>query len=251
MDTQKIMIEGAMHMETELLLEVLADPQEKVVGQWRFVEGKYHDVNLVVAVTSIGMSNAAAATALGIERFRPTAVISQGTAGGHDPALKAYDIVLGRRSFDASSYRSAQEDLVDWRHMELMGSYAYDAAMQSFIPQAVYYPGDEKLLAAAQKVAKNYKRGRVIAGCIASCNTWNRQKERLQFLHNQFSSSCEDMEVNSAAQICQQYGIPFLGIRILSNTEFRAEEFQPESAKVCQQFVLAVAEQYEKDRTKD
>ncbi|MCR5439015.1 MAG: 5'-methylthioadenosine/S-adenosylhomocysteine nucleosidase [Selenomonas sp.] len=249
MDTRKIMIEGAMNMETELLLEALTDPQEQFVGQWRFVEGKYQEVNLVVAVTSIGMTNAAAATALGIEKFRPTAVISQGTAGGHDPALKAYDIVLGRRSFDASSYRSAQEDFVDWRHMELMGSYAYDEETQSFVPQAVYYPGDEKLLAAAQVVAKDYKRGRVVAGCIASCNTWNRQKARLQFSHNQFGSSCEDMEVNSAAQICQQYGIPFLGIRILSNTEFRAEEFRPESAKVCQRFVLAVAQQYDKALT--
>ncbi|MDD6135154.1 MAG: 5'-methylthioadenosine/S-adenosylhomocysteine nucleosidase [Selenomonadaceae bacterium] len=249
MDTRKIMIEGAMNVETELLIEALADPQEQVVGQWRFVEGKYRNVNLVVAVTSIGMTNAAAATVLGIERFRPAAVISQGTAGGHDSALQAYDIVLGRRSFDASSYRSAQEDLVDWRHIELMGSYAYDAVTQSFVPQAVYYPGDEKLLAAAQTVARDYKRGRVVAGCIASCNTWNRQKERLQFLHNQFGSSCEDMEVNSAAQICQQYGIPFLGIRILSNTEFRAEEFQPESAKVCQQFVLEVAQQYDRALT--
>ena len=244
MDIPKIMIEGAMHMETELLLAALAEPQEHLVGQWRFVEGKYHDVPIVVAVTSIGMTNAAAATALGIERFQPAAVISQGTAGGHDPALQAYDIVLGKQSFDASAYRSAQEDKTDWRHMELMGSYAYDAATQAFVPQAVYYPGDEKLLAAAHVIGQDYTRGRVVDGCIASCNTWNRQKERLQYLHDQFGSSCEDMEVNSAAQICRQYGIPFLGIRILSNTEFRAEEFQPESAQVCQQFVLAVAEQY-------
>lgn len=247
MDTQRIMIEGAMNMETSLLLKALADPQEHIVGQWRFVEGCYHSVHLVVAVTSIGMTNAAAATALGIEKFRPAAVISQGTAGGHDPALQAYDIVLGKRSFDASAYRTAQEEKADWRHLELMGAYAYDAAAKAFVPQAVYYPGDEKLLAAARTVGKEYTRGRVVDGCIASCNTWNRQKERLQYLHDQFGSSCEDMEVNSAAQICQQYGIPFLGIRILSNTEFRAEEFQPESAGVCQQFVLAVAEQYNRE----
>ncbi|WP_318258685.1 hypothetical protein [Selenomonas sp. KH1T6] len=35
---------------------------------WRFVEGQYHDVPLVIAVTSVGMSNAAAATALGIDQ---------------------------------------------------------------------------------------------------------------------------------------------------------------------------------------
>lgn len=244
MDTQKIMIEGAMNMETGLLLEALTETQEHIVGQWRFVEGSYHSVQLVVAVTSIGMTNAAAATALGIEKFRPAAVISQGTAGGHDPALQAFDIVLGRRSFDASAYRTAQEENADWRHIELMGSYSYDSAEGNFVPQSVYYPGDQVLLEAAHAAAGSYTCGRVVDGCIASCNTWNRQKERLQYMHEKFGSSCEDMEVNSAAQICSQYAVPFLGIRILSNTEFQEKEFQPESAKVCQKFVLQVAERY-------
>lgn len=42
------------------------------------------------------MSNAAAATAIAIERYKPIAIINQGTSGGHDPELKVYDIVLGR-----------------------------------------------------------------------------------------------------------------------------------------------------------
>lgn len=237
---KKILVEGAMDLETEQLIAALEQPQEYMLGKWRFIEGTYKDASLVVAVTSIGMTNAAAATALGIEKFHPDAVISQGTAGGHAPALKAFDIVLGKESFDASSYRSAKEETADWRHIELMGSYAYEPATSTFVPQAVYYPGDEGLLKAARKVARGYTRGQVVEGCIASCNTWNRQKERIQYLHDQFGSSCEDMEVNSAAQICKLYDIPFLGIRILSNTEFSDEEFQPDSAKACQQFVLDV-----------
>ncbi len=239
----KIMVEGAMNMETELLIEALRDPKEYMLGKWRFVEGWYKDVPLVVAITSIGMVNAAAATALGIEKFRPAAVISQGTAGGHDPALKAFDIVLGKKSFDASAYRSAKEKEADWRHIELMGTYAYAPSSREFVPQAIYYPGDSKFLLAAERVGKRYSQGKVAAGCIASCNTWNRQQERIKFLHNEFGSSCEDMEVNAAAQICKQYDIPFLGIRIISNTEFNAEEFQPQTAVVCQQFVLNIIDE--------
>ena len=236
----RVMVEGAMTMETEHLIASLGDPREHLLGQWRFVEGQYRGVPLVVAVTSIGMSNAAAATALGIERFHPAAIISQGTAGGHDPALKAFDIVLGKESFDASAYRTAKEDAADWRHIELMGSYAYNPTNGTFVPQAVYYPGDKGLLEAAHAASKTYAHGKAVDGCIASCNTWNRQKERIQYLHDTFHSSCEDMEVASAALICHQYGIPFLGIRIISNTEFNDEDFQPETARVCQQFVLDV-----------
>lgn len=237
-----IMIEGAMTMETQHLIASLEDPQEHLLGQWRFVEGRYRNVDMVIAVTSIGMSNAAAATALGVEYFHPAAVISQGTAGGHNPALRAYDIVLGQETFDASAYRTAKEDTADWRHMELMGSYAYNPADGSFIPQAVYYPGDKNLLNASHAAAKTYSSGQVIDGCIASCNTWNRQRERIQYLHDTFRSSCEDMEVASAALICHQYGVPFLGIRIISNTEFGDEDFQPETAKVGQEFVLEVVQ---------
>ena len=240
MTMKKIMLEGAMNMETELLIAALDQPREHMLGKWRFVEGTYKGISLVVGVTSIGMTNTAAATALGIEKFHPAAVISQGTAGGHDPALKAFDIVLGKKSFDTSAYRTAKEEKADWRHIELMGSYAYEPATSTFVPQAVYYPGDKSLLQAARQAGKNYTQGRVVEGCIASCNTWNRQKERIQYIHDQFDSSCEDMEVNSAAQICQLYNIPFLGIRIISNTEFSDEEFQPDSAKACQQFVLDV-----------
>ena len=237
-----IMIEGAMTMETQHLIASLEDPHEHLLGQWRFVEGHCRNADMVIAVTSIGMSNAAAATALGLEHFRPAAVISQGTAGAHDPALRAYDIVLGQETFDASAYRTAKEDTADWRHMELMGSYAYNPADGSFIPQAVYYPGDKSLLNASHAAAETYSRGRVIDGCIASCNTWNRQRERIQYLHDTFRSSCEDMEVASAALICHQYGVPFLGIRIISNTEFGDEDFQPETAKVGQEFVLEVVQ---------
>ena len=242
MDKKTIMVEGAMTLETELLLASLEHPQEHIWGQWRFVEGVYKNRSMVVAVTSIGSANAAAGTALGIEHFQPAAVINQGTAGGHDPTLKSFDIVLGKQSFDASSYRTAKEEVADWQHMELMGAYAYDPQQKTFRPQSVYYSGDQKLLEAAHKAASNYTRGKVVDGCIASSNMWNRQKERLLYLHEQFGSSCEEMEVNSAAQICKQYKIPFLGIRIISNTEFQDEEFQPESAKACQKFVLDVVQ---------
>lgn len=238
----KVMIEGAMNLETEFLIASLKHPREHMLGSWRFVEGHYHDIPLVIAVTSVGMSNAAAATALGIEQFHPTAVISQGTAGGHDPALKAYDIVLGQQSFDASSYRTSKEKTADWSHMELMGTYAYNPADGIFLPQAVHYPGDPNLLKTAHMVSRIYTRGQVIAGTIASCNTWNRQLERIRYLHDNFNSSCEDMETASAALVCHQYKVPFLGIRIISNTEFNDEDFQPETAQVCQQFVLDVVQ---------
>src|SRR5204862_296026 len=65
------------------------------VGGWTFWRGTLNGCAVIVAKTLKGMTNAAAATAIAVEHYHPVAIINQGTAGGHDPALHVYDIVLG------------------------------------------------------------------------------------------------------------------------------------------------------------
>ena len=48
MTRKKIMIEGAMELETELLTASLEQPRESVFGGWRFIEGIYKDIPLIV-----------------------------------------------------------------------------------------------------------------------------------------------------------------------------------------------------------
>ena len=52
------------------------------------------------------------------------------------------------------------------------------------------------------------------------------------------------METHSAAQVCRNYGVPFLGIRILSNAELHGEEFDSSAGTACRQYVLAVVRSY-------
>jgi len=52
------------------------------------------------------------------------------------------------------------------------------------------------------------------------------------------------MESNEAAVICQNYDIPFLAIRVLSNTCLNNEEFNPAAGEACQKFVLNVVKEY-------
>ena len=52
------------------------------------------------------------------------------------------------------------------------------------------------------------------------------------------------MEANSVAQVCKTYDVPFLGIRILSNTGIYGEDFNAETGPACQSYVLNVARNY-------
>ena len=55
------------------------------------------------------------------------------------------------------------------------------------------------------------------------------------------------METNAAAQVCQNAGVPFIGIRVLSDNVTYSREYLPKTATICQDFVLLVVEDYIRD----
>ena len=239
-----ILISGAMECETDFLIKALSNSKERRIGGWRFVSGDYQGIPIVVSVTSIGMTNAAAATTLGIEYFKPMAVINQGTSGGHDPALHTFDIVIGVKTFGADAWISHHEKRgADGRHIKLMPSYYYDSNRNE-TREEIELSADAELLKVALRESNYYQAGKVVSGKIASSNSWNRQLDRIRFFYDKFGSSCEEMETHSVALVCRNYGVPFIGIRILSNTEIHGEEFNPDTGIACQKYSLAVAKAY-------
>lgn len=97
---------------------------------------------------------------------------------------------------------------------------------------------------ATKSVADPYTKGQVVTGVISSADSWNNQIDRMLYLNELNGSSCEEMESNSVAQVCKTYDVPYLGIRILSNTGIYGEDFNPETGSACQEYVLNVAKNY-------
>lgn len=106
-----IVVQGAMPVEAERFAQRLVNPREEQIGGWRFWHGTVDGYPVVVSETLKGMSNAAAATAIAATQFHPVAIINQGTAGGHDPALKVYDIVLGKYSVNLGAFKTPAKAL--------------------------------------------------------------------------------------------------------------------------------------------
>ena len=218
-----IMISGAMDVETELMIAALDNRQEYKIGAWRYVSGEYKNCPLIISVTEIGCGNAAASTALGIEKFKPSAVINQGTAGAHHRNIHRRDIIIGVASFDISAH------ILDYDGKKLFGSYVYDETGGVF-NQKIVFPADPQLLDAAREAGRTYTSGKIYEGKIA--------------LNKQFNSLCEEMETAAVAQICYDYDVPFLGVRIISNNELTGEPFDRNIGELCQSFALEIARQY-------
>ena len=107
-----------------------------------------------------------------------------------------------------------------------------------------YYPADAALLAAARAVKQTYVQGKVVEGVIGSADCWNNELDRIAFLRETYGTEVEEMEAASVAQIAQQYGVPMMAIRVVSNNITNGGAYNPDTGKACQDFVLQVVAQY-------
>jgi adenosylhomocysteine nucleosidase len=244
-----IIVQGAMPVEAEHFAQRLDNPKEVQIGGWRFWRGTVDGYPVVVSETLKGMSNSAAATAIAATEFHPVAIINQGTAGGHDPALKVYDIVLGKYSVNLGAFKSPHKnpgegsDSLQWKPMDLLASKG--SAGEDKTPHTIrQFPADAGLLAAASGVKSIYKKGTVVEGVIGSADMWNSELDRINHFHNSYQTSVEEMETASAAQISAAFNIPFIGIRVLSNNITNQGKYDPQTGLACQDYVYQVVKAY-------
>lgn len=236
----KILVFGAMNVETDLMIQKLSDASKKEIGGYPFYEGTFAGKKLVVCRTFTGMENSAAATAIGILEFNPDCIISQGTAGGHDPQLHKSDIVVGQRLVNISSFQTKRHGKGEGSHPEEWAIREWDLfegdESQESLPSLF---SDENLVQAA--MSTEYKKGKLVKGTISSSNNWNMEMDRINHLVESYGSSCEEMESYAATQIANRFHVPALTIRIISNSEQHpGEEYERTTGQTCQEFVLEV-----------
>lgn len=244
-----VVVQGAMDVEIRQLAGALENVTEEKVSGWTFWRGTIDGYPVVVSKTLKGMSNAAAATALAAERYHPVAIINQGTAGGHQPDLHVYDIVLGMDAVNLGSFKTGYRargegsTFAEWNPLDLMRSEG-SAGQDPNARIMRRFRGDEGLLAAARNARGTYQKGRVVEGVIGSSEIWNSELDRIQHFHDTFGTTAEEMETASAAQIAGLFQIAFLGIRVVSNNITNGGTYDARTGEACQEYVLDVVKAY-------
>lgn len=235
-----ILVQGAMDIETDILISALTHPRKQTIGSWTFWSGEINRYPVVVSRTEVGLVNAAAATTLAIERFKPRLIINQGTSGGHDPNLQRGDLVIGEKSFNMGAYRTEFSpkgggiDPTKWQLFNVTMRLRENGEIVTHHA----FTADTDLLEKALAITDRYTKGQVVLGTIGSADEWNREVDRINWFHQTYQTSVEEMETSAAALVAQAYQIPFIGIRVLSNSELHNQEFAAESATDCQNFVI-------------
>lgn len=239
-----ILIQGAMEIETDYLIGQLEDAACVTVGNWKFYTGflgKYKEP-VIVSRTYQGMVNASADTTLGLTYFAPKAVINQGIAGGHDTNIHLGEIVIGERVVPMGAVmqkfgaKGAGIDPLGFDSLELE---IYDKAKEKN-EKVLDFFCDKELVELAERVQTDIRTHR---GVLGSADEWNNQIDWIAVMRERYQTAAEDMESAAVAQICRSYGVPFIGIRIISNSIVNGEDFDETVARKGQEFIQSYIEE--------
>ena len=211
MEKRPILIMTSMKVEAEFLLQKLKNKVCEKVGKYSFYEGTIENYPVVVCHCHIHSVNSAVATYVGIEKYSPIAIISQGTAGAHGKNIHIGDIVIGEKCVNIVCSRTP-------RKKEGEGSNSLEWDLVNFIEgednRLIYQYGDNHLIELAKKV--NYTDGKIHFGT--------------------YGTLCEEMEGIAVYSIANDFEIPVLGIRVISNNEILEEPYDRNTALKSQEF---------------
>ena len=242
-----IVILCPMECEFSTIAAALEGKSETRLGNYLFLEGTLDGTPVVAIRCLVGMVNSVGATMLAIEKYHPRCVLIQGTAGGHAEDLHQYDIVLGERAVETGKFMSPHRDVGQGSRPEDWKSPGAEMFVDGEVRLTRYLECDPRLLELAEKVA--YTRGKVRRGTVATGDWWNRELDRIAFLHANYGTDCEEMEGFAVYQICRQFAVPCLCVRVISNSElYPEEEFDPATAVAAQEFCLDLMRLIGKDR---
>lgn len=193
---------GAMDIEVAKLKEEMTDVSVTTVAGMDFNKGKLEGKDVVVVRSGIGKVNAGICTQILADKFGVDAVINTGIAGSLRAEINIGDIVL--------STDCVQHD------MDATG-FGYPVGQ---IPQmdAFSFTASEKLIALAKECNSrvnpdiNAFTGRVVSG-----DQFISNKEKKNWLVENFDGYCTEMEGAAIAQAAYLNAIPFLIVRAISD----------------------------------
>lgn len=200
--SMKVGIIGAMEQEVVLLREQMQDVKTHALAGCEFYEGTLADQSVVLTRSGIGKVAAAVATTLLLDRFAPDCVINTGSAGGFDPELHIGDVVI------SSEVRHHDVDVT---------GFGYEIGQVPRLPAG--FTADERLKAIARAAVSELPDGiQCKEGLICTGDQFMCDPERIAKARRDFPTmAAVEMEGAAIAQVCHQFGTPFVVTRSLSD----------------------------------
>ncbi|EGQ27613.1 MULTISPECIES: 5'-methylthioadenosine/S-adenosylhomocysteine nucleosidase [Sporosarcina] len=225
----KIAIVGAMEEEVEILRREIGIGKITTIANCEFIEGKVGKHEVIVTKSGIGKVNAAMATTILLQNYKPDIVLNTGSAGGTHPDLEVGTIVIS--------------DYVLHHDVDVT-AFGYELGQVPQLPAT--FPSDKELINLAKETVTELDTYKHAVGTIASADVFMSDADRVLSVKEKFPRVIAvEMEAAAVAQVCYQFNTKFVVIRALSDiagkeSSISFDEFLPLAAKHSSQIVLRV-----------
>ena len=162
-------------------------------------------------------------------------MINQGVAGSHREDLHVGDLVVGRSCIHIHDLKTQMRNRGE-------GSAPFDWEFHLHDDGQRIFPVYEADPAWAALFEKAPWQGTRVSGRLGSGDVFNREIDRILWLRQRAGECCEDMESAAAYEVCARFGVPCVGVRIISNNELTGESYQRTVGERLQRFVLTALE---------
>ncbi|MGD8192298.1 5'-methylthioadenosine/adenosylhomocysteine nucleosidase [Brevibacillus ginsengisoli] len=198
----RIGIIGAMDEEIALYLDAMKGTTQSTKAGITYYEGELEGKTVVVCKSGVGKVNASVCTQILIDQYQVEQVIFTGVAGAVHPQLNIGDIVV--------STDCVQHDV--------------DVTPLGFAPGQIpftdkwIWKADSKLQELAIEAGQSISEGiQVVSGRVLSGDQFVADRDKVQWLYQQFDAACTEMEGAAVAAVCSMNGIPFVVVRSMSD----------------------------------
>ncbi|MEJ6348335.1 5'-methylthioadenosine/adenosylhomocysteine nucleosidase [Holzapfeliella sp. He02] len=196
----KIGIIVPMSEEREYYLEQFEDIKRSVVGPTEVYEATYHNFEIVIVLSGIGKVQAAMTTTLLMQEFKPDLVIMTGSAGALSDDLEIGDVVVANELV----YHDADSTQDGYKLGQLPGQPERYETSRHY--------NDQLLEALTQLHVPN------TTGLVVTGDMFVGKLETKQYIISNFPDAlCVEMEGAAIAQVLNNYQVPMVGIRSISD----------------------------------
>lgn len=233
MNKRPILIQGAMEIECQEILKQIDNIEEIEIQTYKFFKGTIKNYPIVVSLSKVGLIQASASLTIAVNNFQPTGIINLGIVGATDKQMHIGDIVIGENCININSYRTNSLK-------ENEGSNPNNWDLLTFLSgeedRLIKQKANSELVELTKKITIN-QYGKIYYGTIGSGDVWNKEVDRILYLNKNYHILCEDMESIATYTLANQWNIPVISIKMISDNSLTGEEYNREIGKNLQSYI--------------
>lgn len=174
--------------------------------------GRLGNNDIVLWQCGIGKVNAAVGTMRLVQEHRPDAILSTGLAGGIDPLTQVMDVLAATQAV--------------YHDVDCGSGLGCVRGQVQGLPER--FDADQRLLNHAQETQKLLTlNSKLLTGLICTGDQFITDRERQNDIKRHFPDGLAcDMESAAIAQTCYLLKVPFLSLRVISDTPGRTDNHQ-------------------------